>query len=367
MLKTILVPVDGSPLSERALPFAQGIARRTGARLLVMRAVLMAKPSVPEAEHFNEAAVGEAEAELAEITARATEAGAAVESFVWDDEAGWAIVGACDAERADLIVMCTHGRSGLGRVMYGSVADHVLRTARVPVLLVPPAARYRFAPPFKILVPLDGLPLAEEALAPALDFAETLQGEVILVRAIEPPTHWVVGYPYPYAIDDPPAELEAARRYLDAAGDRHRRQGVQISGFVVKGPAAEVITEAARDHRAGAIAMATHGRGGLARMLLGSVTQQVLRATPVPLLLVRPGAARQHVHIARQVEAGSEASEVAVLMTPEEIELNRLGLERLLETADEDTAERVRALHDRLDEALQGRLAPAGLGEGQRR
>jgi len=134
----------------------------------------------------------------------------------------------------------------------------------------------------------------------------------------------------------------------------------------MEGPAAEVITEVAREHRVGAIAMATHGRGGLARMLLGSVTQQVLRATPVPLLLVRPGAARQHVHIARQVVAGNEASEVAVLMTLEEIELNRLGLERLLETADEDTAERVRALHDRLDEALQGRLAlpapPSGVG-----
>ena len=367
MLKSILVPVDGSPLSERALPFAQGLARQTGARLLVMRAVLLAKPSVPEAEHFNEAAVGEAEAELAEITARATEAGAAVESFVWDDEAGWAIVGACDAERADLIVMSTHGRTGLGRVMYGSVADHVLRTARIPVLLVPPAARYRFDPPFKLLIPLDGSPLAEEAMAPALDFAEALHGEVILVRALEPPTHWVVGYPYPYGIDDPPAELEAARGYLDTVGDRHRRAGVDISGFAMAGPAPEVITEAARDHRVGAIAMATHGRGGVARLLLGSVAQQVLRATPVPLLLVRPGAARQHVHVARRMVAGSEASEVAVLMSPEEIELNRLGLERLLATADEATAERVRALHDRLDEALQGRLAPAGLGAGESR
>lgn len=120
----------------------------------------------------------------------------------------------------------------------------------------------------------------------------------------------------------------------------------------------------ARRRRSG---LRPHGRGGLARLLLGSVAQQVLRTTTVPLLLVRPGAARQHVHIERRVVAGSEASEVAVLLTPEEIELNRLGLERLLETADEATAERVRALHDRLDQALQRPLAPAGSGEGEPR
>src|SRR5437867_415228 len=176
MPRTILLPLDGSSTSAVAVPFAEGIARAAGARLILVRSVRRGRLGELGTDPFNEATAAEAEAELNVVRDRLKAAGLEVEASISDDDAGAAIVQAAKRTAADIIVMSTHGRSGLRRAMYGSVADQVVRTATIPVLLVPPTAQYRMNSPCRIIVGLDGSELAEAAISPAIDLAAPLRG-----------------------------------------------------------------------------------------------------------------------------------------------------------------------------------------------
>jgi nucleotide-binding universal stress UspA family protein len=297
LLKTILVPLDGSPLSEQAIPFARALAHGEGAKVLLLRAVPKRKPFTP-GDHLDEAA--DARAQLESVAEMVREAVIDAETCIREDEPGLAITEAARERQAQLIVMSTHGRTGLSRAMYGSVADHVLRNASAPLLLVRPDTRFNWGQPFRVVVGLDGSRLAEEAIGPALDVAEALRGELALVQAVEPPAALSTGYPTPFAAEDLTGAVDDARRYLDAVAKRIARAGVRVSGSAGIGSADAMIFDAVRTYRAGAIALATHGRGGLKRLLLGSVAARILSETPVPLLVVRPPAMRQqHTHIPR--------------------------------------------------------------------
>jgi nucleotide-binding universal stress UspA family protein len=284
MLDTILVPVDGSGMSELAVPFAEGLARAAGAKVVLMRAVPSPLLIAPEPGEFSESQAAQA---LEEIKRRLPDGELHAEAHVVQGDPGDAIVRAAESLQADLIVMATHGRGGLGRAVYGSIADEVVRTTSVPVLLIPPGAKYRMNPPCKVLVPLDGSAFAEAALPPAINLAVALRGRVVLVRATASPTYWVLdddGGRTP----DPASEAAAARRYLETAAVGYARDGVELSGYATDEAPAEAILGAARDYDAGAIAMATHGRSGLLRAALGSVAQEVLSRTTLPVLLVHP-------------------------------------------------------------------------------
>ena len=138
-VKTILVPLDGSSLAEAALTPAMEIARESGGRLVLLRAAVghrgpMADPTDAQVE-----AVREAEQYLAEAKARVATAGVAdAETSVWYGPPVEAIVEAARFRKADLIVMSSHGRSGLGRLVLGSIAESVLRSTSVPILLIRP-------------------------------------------------------------------------------------------------------------------------------------------------------------------------------------------------------------------------------------
>jgi nucleotide-binding universal stress UspA family protein len=136
-LGTILVPLDGSSLAEAALPKALGLAEVAGARLLLLRAAQA--PTLPGAD-FMEAqvrVVSEAESYLAQVQERLTcETGVTVETSVWYGPAADAIVEAARIRKVDQIVMTTHGRSGLGRLLLGSVAESVLRGTTTPILIL---------------------------------------------------------------------------------------------------------------------------------------------------------------------------------------------------------------------------------------
>jgi nucleotide-binding universal stress UspA family protein len=303
MRKTILLPLDGSATAALAIPFAEGIARAAGARVVLIRSVRQAKIGELGTDPFEEPIAAEAEAELNVVAERLRAGGLEVEARVSDSDAGEAIVqGAAEVE-ADLIVMSTHGRSGLRRVMYGSVADQVLRMTAVPVLLVPPTAQYRMNPPCRIVVALDGSQLAEAAIAPAFELAEGLRGSITLVRATESPTYWRTEGEAADRVADSGSEADLARQYLETVADQWKSKSVDVSGYVTDGAADEAIAEAARVGRAGAVAMATHGRTGLARMVTGSVTERVLHEVSVPLLLVHPD--REEQRAGRTVSAGA--------------------------------------------------------------
>jgi nucleotide-binding universal stress UspA family protein len=296
MYAVILVPLDGSPLAERALPYAAELARATRARLVLLRAVLVHELPGVDPSHAQVASVQRAEADLTASAEPLRAGGLAVDVSVYYDQPGRAILDAAAHRPADLIVMSTHGRSGPGRWIFGSVADDVLRHARVPVLLVPGACQPGWAAAGagrQVLVPLDGSELAEEALAPACELAERLGAGVRLLRVVEPPVPLVadeLSYPSAVAQD---AELAAAQAYLDRVLARLRATGRAGEGSVLVGDPATTIPTVAREQGVDVIAMATHGRSGLARLVLGSVATGVLQRAAMPLLLVRPAAVHQ--------------------------------------------------------------------------
>jgi nucleotide-binding universal stress UspA family protein len=139
----------------------------------------------------------------------------------------------------------------------------------------------------KILVPLDGSPLAESALATAVDLAETLGARILLVRAAQ--AHTLPG------VDPTEAEVKVVREaetYLGQVQARLATSGVgDVETAVWYGPAAVAIIEAAAFHHVSLILMTTHGRTGLGRLIMGSVAESVLRGTATPILLVRPAGA----------------------------------------------------------------------------
>jgi nucleotide-binding universal stress UspA family protein len=287
MLSTILVPLDGSALAEQALPFAERIARAAQARVILTRVV----PAYSGADTSIEASIAlEARESLEDIASRLRRAEIAVGVTVPEGDATAQTVGAVAALGVDLIVMSTHGRSGIGRWLYGSVADAVIRLANVPVVLVPPHMS-RLWPsdrPLQIIVPLDESKLSEAVLGPVLELATRLDADLLLVEVVAwPPQVYsdsieLTGY-------DLDEQLTAARAYLAATATRLRERCARVrwSAEVGSAPAATIV-ELARDEHADLIAMATHGRSGLARVVLGSTTTGTLQHAGVPLLIVRP-------------------------------------------------------------------------------
>ena len=194
---------------------------------------------------------------------------------------------------ADLLVMSAHGRSGPGPLLYGSVADEVLRRADIPIMLLTPCAKTALsttrAP--RILVPLDDSRMGEAALGPARDWAMRLGAELILLN--------VVFWPAPIYGDDaeslgldPTEELRRARKYLHDVATRWRSDAVPIRCLALLGrPIPSEIKEVVSEEQIDLIAIATHGRSGVARLVLGSVATDTLQGAAVPVLLVREGAA----------------------------------------------------------------------------
>lgn len=305
MIRTILVPLDGSAFAEQALAVAGALAARAGARL-VLATVHAAEATAPFAapspvgetptgegagsleEYVHDTAAAVAERYGIETIARVLD-GPVVESLIHEIRRGG----------ADLVVMTTHGRSGLSRAILGSVADGLVRGIHRPILLIRPAegkageraARetHRFR---RILVPLDESELSVRVLPYATEIARLDDAELVLFRAVPPIIpldHATAGHGI--VIDETDFEYreEAAKTELARIANGLRDQGFEVDTRVVRHVQADVaIADAVRQTGAELIAMATRGHGGVARFLLGSVADQVLRAAPAPLLVVRP-------------------------------------------------------------------------------
>ncbi|HEX5504385.1 MAG TPA: universal stress protein [Thermomicrobiales bacterium] len=295
MTKPILVPLDGSALAERALPFAAALARVLDAPLLLVRAVV-----VPEDLGYDPArrqleAVDDAEAYLRRLAADLGRQGTAVETVVPYGEAAGAILDAARASEARLIAMTTHGRGGLGNWLAGGVATAVLARAPAPVLLVRAwhagGALDRLERGARIVVPLDGSALAEAALPLATRLAGALGGELLLVRAVPPPGPALTpdGLRALVAGDEEvAAETAEARAYLAAVAGRLAARDYAVGREVRLGAPAVVIDAVCRERGAALVVLATHGRTGLDRLLLGSVAEAVVRHGSAPVVLVRP-------------------------------------------------------------------------------
>lgn len=286
MLQQILVPVDGSELAERALPCAARLARASGATLHLVQVVGSPPPAwgatlglyLPDSA-YDDVVAAETRAAAAYLdglrtrleadglSVRATHLVGDVASLLLDYEREAGI---------DLVVLCSHGRGGLARFTLGSIAARLLHHGAVPVLLV-----RAFGAPVDLtqaVMPLDGSRLAEEALPVVAALAGPIVQGVTLLR--------VAGS------DEDGVEAE---RYLNGLAERLRREVAALRGDgacrvqVTEGDPAQVILETAGADRL--VVMATHGRSGLTRWPVGSVTDRVARGGAAGVLAVRAGAA----------------------------------------------------------------------------
>ncbi|HLH71883.1 MAG TPA: universal stress protein [Chloroflexota bacterium] len=280
MSTKILVPLDGSGLSERAVPYATVLAKASHGALTLVRVI---------ADPAQEA---ETRGELAAVAEKVAKAGVNVD---WRVVVGYPaeMIIAAAADDHTMIVMSTHGRSGLGRWLYGSVADEVLRGATVPVLLIPATCGriWRQDHPFRILAPLDGSDFAEEVLTLTVSLADQLSAELLLVKVVEPP-HYAYTDTFPYPMNDVKSELGIADHYLSEIARALGKPGRVVQTRSVVGHPPSAIAALATEEQFDLIAMATHGRGGVRRLVLGSVALGTLQRSTVPLLLVRPEAMR---------------------------------------------------------------------------
>ena len=299
--RSVLLPLDGSPFAEQAIPWATAISRKARARL---RLVLVHQPPFPPPLDENnlrlytkiELAVKKSEREyLHRVAARIREAGAI--QLATAHLSGSPAPALADYAREvgpDLVVMTTHGRGGLQRVWLGSVADQLVRSLDVPVLLVRPeevAPVQRVPVLEEILVPLDGSRWAEAALPPALGVAKLFGARLGLVQVV-PPVALLLDAPViPQSLDEELMALQRreAQDYLDDIADRISGQGmVSRASSVLAGNALAGIQAAAAGPGVGMIALATHGRGGLRRLAVGSVTDKLVRTGDLPVLVTRP-------------------------------------------------------------------------------
>jgi nucleotide-binding universal stress UspA family protein len=301
MYRSILVPLDGSTFGEHALPAALGIARRCGASLQVIRvhtAFVLAESGLVYDERVDRQ-LREQEQDYLEAVVKRVQAVSPVPvTCVLRD--GLVTDGICEqvtASNAELIVMTTHGRGALSRFWLGSVADNLIRRAPVPILLQRPqktAPELTQEPVLRhVLIPLDGSTLAEQVLEPAIALGQLFGADFTLLRIVKPVLF--AGHD-PTLLRDPalgePAteQLQAeARAYLEAVAQPLRAQSlrVQTQALVNTQPAVAIL-EQSLEAPDGVVTLATHGRGGLSRALLGSVADKIVRGATVPVLVCRP-------------------------------------------------------------------------------
>ncbi len=301
MYSKILVPLDGSRFAERALPCARMLAAAWGAAL-ELATVAERSPIAPSertpgvvGDESREHGIAEAGAYLEQARARVEEAGftgTLSSSVISPGNIATSLVMHLAEVQADLCIMTTHGRGAFGRAWLGSTADSVIRHSPVPVLLIRPGEEEApAAVPFrKILVPLDGSEASEHLLELAAPFAAADSPRWLLMRAIPPFVPG--GTPYlPHLLRDTSEHesvLNAAKGYLEGAAKRFHEPGGEVEVHAVTaGQPAVAILRVAEEEGVDLIAMSTHGRGGVARLLLGSVADKVVRGSSIPVLLHR--------------------------------------------------------------------------------
>lgn len=294
MFTKILVPLDGSQLAERALEPALALAQPGFSSVVLLQAPAAEWVMLPEVAG-GYAPVGALEAARMDaenyLAARRTTYATdqiSIRARVIEGSAPEVIVETAADEAADLIVMSSHGYSGLTRWVLGSVAERVLHAAPCPVLVMrsPKPVRH-------VLIPLDGSPLAEHALAPGLEVARRLHAHVTLLRALPPVSaearEHLEMVEHGLGLRLESDLFDEANDYLARIATAHRPAGVTLKSVIVTEHPAEAILTYVEHHAVDVIAISTHGYTGLKRWTYGSVTDKVVReARACSMLVVRP-------------------------------------------------------------------------------
>ena len=310
MYTSIVVPLDGSPFGNRALPVALVLASRSDA---LLHLVHVREPNGlqgigPVDARIYEGRERKVRAELSAIATRLSgESSVRVEIRFLDGPVVPALQQYLSDGRHDLVVMMTHGRGGLSTSWLGSVADELTRQSPVPLLLLrqePPWLSDASEPLFhRVLVPLDGSSMADTVLDGVLSLATTDLTVLVLLTviarvrleapdsdtdAITGPSHEVAG------------EREAALSYLHGVAEELRAGGAVVEVHVEsRQSVARGILDAANEQKVDLIALSTHGRGSLSRFIHGSIADKIVRGAAVPILVCCPADARANPLVSR--------------------------------------------------------------------
>ncbi|MBX0327443.1 universal stress protein [Oscillochloris sp. ZM17-4] len=299
MFQTIMVPLDGSPTSEQAIAAAARLAQGSSAalHLVHVHSPYTTAPISIEGlpvidEELRSLAVDH---ELAYLHRTADGVAGTFHKPViarLEGPVAFRLASYCHAIGADLLVMTTHGRSGFTQLWLGSVAEALLRSLHVPMLLLRPTPEAATPQPFRhIIVPLDGSALAEQILPHAVAMAEHDGAEITLLRIIEGHPAHILGNPIDYRPHESSVteQRDTAELYLSRlaaellAGGHPAHTAIEAAD----GPA-QAILAAAEGRGADLIALATRGRSGMASALLGSVADKIIRGGALPVLALRP-------------------------------------------------------------------------------
>jgi nucleotide-binding universal stress UspA family protein/predicted transcriptional regulator len=296
MAQTIVVPLDGSELGETALPWAALLARTRGCSMTLVRIVPW--PDLPSGEfgdYFSpnvydeviSAEVDTAQEYLTKLQARVATQGLEVNTVVREGMAAEGVHDVADELGAYAVIMASHGRGGLARLVMGSVAERIVHQATVPVFLIRASKQPRPAALKRVLVPLDGSALAERGLDQAQEIVG-LDATIVVVRVVEP-VYDVIGTDDTTLVENAEATDDAereAKEYLDRLATTQGANASRMELVIRRGRSAGEIMVAVEKANVDAVVMTTHGLTGPTRWLMGSVADEVFRHTDRPVMLV---------------------------------------------------------------------------------
>lgn len=288
MYDRILFPTDGSGGADQALEHVLDIASAHGTTVHLLNVADTTRDSLTRVQgEIIDVLEREGEDLLDDVAERARKRGVETVSTVLQGEPYRTIVEYADEYDIDLIVMPTHGRSGLQRLLLGSTTERVVRRAEVPVLTIRPDAADAVRYPYRgVAVPTDGSEGASEALSVGADVATDAEAALYVLSVI---TYQSLGIDVRSDIQSAMLE-ESAEEIVEEATAAAERAGVEtVDGAVEYGSSVhEAILEFLEQRDIDLVVVGTHGRTGFDRFLLGSVAEALLRTSPVPVLTVRP-------------------------------------------------------------------------------
>ncbi len=289
----ILVATDGSKYSQRAVDQAVGLAKLCGSSLFALSVVELNPEFAALAPNLVEKMEKESKELLEGIKHKVTKQNVVCETIIHEGEQPYKfIVKEAKRRKAGIIVIGTHGKTGLKKLLMGSVAGDVIGHAPCPVLVIPLKGPVNLK---DIVVASDGSEFSKAAVKEAINIATACDSTLTIVCVVK--SHRPAKY-----------KSEAAKIVKKARKDAEKAN-VDAEAIVREGESYEVIIDVVREKRAGAIVMGSHGRTGLERLLMGSVTERVIGHAPCAVLVVpkaeETSKETRHIHSPPHTEGGS--------------------------------------------------------------
>ena len=292
-LRKVLVATDFSATAGAAVAWAVEVARPHGATVRLVHALTLPTPVpgyvVADGLDFGQELRAAAQARLDQAADELAGGGTPVETDLRMGIPSQAILGAAEEWQPDLLVIGTRGLTGLAHLLLGSTAERVVQKAPCPVLSVHPEDAERHRPIKTVLVPTDFSADADRALDTVLHLFPAPHGAIklILVHAFHLPVEYTAYGPIPTSVHYLEDVAGEAEQRLREVAKGYEREGLEVEAVCREGFAPDVIVEEAGARSADLIAMGTHGRSGLAHLLLGSTAERVVQKAPCPVMTIR--------------------------------------------------------------------------------